>query len=120
MTLDKNYLDFIKFVLPQFLVEHFDLIKSEQGKEVFHLYFEERNTTPKEYASQILISKGFHKEVTVQDFPLRGHKVYLHVRRRRWTDKDTGEIVQRDWNLIAQGTRMTKEFADFLKEISRY
>lgn len=101
-------------------MEHFDLIKSKQGKEVLHLYFEERNIPPKEDASRILVSKGFHKEVTVQDFPLRGNKVYLHVKRRRWTDKNSGEIVQRDWNLIAQGTRMTKEFAAFLKEISRY
>ena len=46
--------------------------------------------------------------------------IYLHVKRRRWTDKGSGEIIQRDWNLVAQGTRMTTEFAAFLKEISRY
>lgn len=115
-----NYLDFVKFVLPQFLVDHFELVKSKQEKEVLHLYFEERNIPPTEHSSRILISKGFHKEITVQDFPLRGNKVYLHVKRRRWTAKDTGEIIQRDWNLIAQGTRMTTEFAAFLKEISRY
>ncbi|WP_444544489.1 ISAon1 family transposase N-terminal region protein [Salinimicrobium marinum] len=56
----------------------------------------------------------------MQDFPLRGNTVYLHVKRRRWIDKDTGQVVQRDWNLVAQGTRMTNEFAAFLKEISRY
>ncbi len=118
--MDKNYLDLIKLVLPQFLVENFDLTKSKKEKEVLHLYFEERNTPPEEHATKLLISKGFHKEVTIQDFPLRGNTVYLHVRRRRWTDKDTGQIVQRDWNLVAQGTRMTTEFAAFLKEISRY
>lgn len=116
-----NYLDLIKLVLPQFLVAHFDLVKSNKEKqEVLHLYFEERNIPPQEHSSRILISKGFHKEVTIQDFPLRGNTVYLHVRRRRWIDKNTNEVVQRDWNLVAQGTRMTTEFADFLKEISRY
>ena len=116
-----NYLDLIKLVLPQFLVEHFDLVKSNKEKEeVLHLYFEERNIPPQEYSSRILTSKGFHKEVTIQDFPLRGNTVYLHVRRRRWIDKHTSEVVQRDWNLVAQGTRMTTEFAAFLKEISRY
>nr|MDQ8213604.1 transposase [Mariniflexile sp. KMM 9835] len=29
-------------------------------------------------------------------------------------------IIKRDWNLVAQGTRMTSEFAAFLKDISRY
>lgn len=115
-----NYLDFIKLVLPPFIVDHFDLVRSKKAGEVLHLYFEERNLAPKEQSSRVLISKGFHKEVTIQDFPLRGSQVYLHVKRRRWTDKNNGEILQRDWNLVAQGTRMTKEFAAFLKEISRY
>lgn len=116
-----NYLDLIKLVLPQFLVDHFDLVKSiKEKEEILHLYFEERNIPPKEYSSKILISKGFHKEVTIQDFPLRGNTVYLHVKRRRWIDKDSNQIIQRDWNLVAQGTRMTIEFAAFLKEISRY
>ncbi|WP_170234460.1 hypothetical protein [Bizionia saleffrena] len=38
-----------------------------------HLYFEERNVVPKEEKSKILIAHGFHKEVTIQDFPLRGN-----------------------------------------------
>ena len=118
-TLD-NYLDLIKLVLPQFLVDHFDLVKSNKEKEVLHLFFEERNIAPQEESSRILISKGFHKEVTIQDFPLRGNTVYLHVKRRRWIDKQTNEVIQRNWKLVAQGTRMTTEFADFLKEISRY
>jgi hypothetical protein len=29
-------------------------------------------------------------------------------------------IVQRDWNLVSKGSRMTEEFAAFLKEISRF
>ena len=56
--------------------------------------------------------------MTIQDFPLRGKTVYLHAKRRRWLDKITKKVVQRDWNLVAQGTRMTTEFADFSKEIS--
>ena len=37
-----------------------------------------------------------------------------------WTDTKNGAILQRDWNLIAKGTRMTQDFAEFLKKISRY
>jgi tRNA A58 N-methylase Trm61 len=66
-----------------------------------------------------LISKGFLDEVTIQDFPLRGKLVYLHIKRRRWTNKTTGEIIKRDWTLVAKGTRMNHEFAAFLKEINR-
>jgi hypothetical protein len=116
----ENYLDLIKLVLPQFLVDHFDFIKSSKETEVLHLFFEERNIPPQEETGRVLISKGFHKEVTIQDFPLRGNTVFLHVKRRRWLDKNTDEVIQRDWRLVAQGTRMTTEFTAFLKEISRY
>lgn len=105
-------------MLPELLVEHFDLVKNTKQGEVMHLYFEEHNITPPEYSARMLVAHGFHKESTIQDFPLRGNTVYLHIKRRRWIDKNTKEIVQRDWNLVAQGTRMTTEFAAFLKEIS--
>ncbi|WP_421497925.1 ISAon1 family transposase N-terminal region protein [Flavobacterium columnare] len=45
--------------------------------------------------------------------------MYLHIKRRRWTNKNTGEIVKRDWNLVVKETRMTQKFASFLKEINR-
>ena len=115
-----NYPDLLKLFLPDILVEYFDLTQSKQEGETLHLYFDEQNKPPIEYESKILISKGFHDEITVQDFPLRGKRVFLHIKRRRWTDKQTNEIVQRDWSLVAKGSRMTEEFADFLKEISRF
>ncbi len=116
----ENYIDLLKLVLPAMIVEHFDLIKSEQNGERLELYFEEKNTPPQEFKNRQLASKGFHKEIEVQDFPLRGRFVYLHVKRRRWTDRESGEIVQRDWNMVSKGTRMTEEFASFLKEINQY
>jgi len=116
----EEYLDLLKLILPSMLVEHFDLLKSEQLENKLNLYFEEKNKIPEELNARQLISKGFHKEVIVQDFPLRGKFVFLHVKRRRWTDKQTNEIIQRDWNVVAKGTRMTVEFASFLKSINQY
>jgi len=75
---------------------------------------------PKEYRESKLSSKGFFEEITVQDFPIRGHQVYLHITRRRWLNEDTRKIVFRDWNLVADGTRVTQKFASFLKEINRF
>jgi hypothetical protein len=116
----ENHLELLKLFLPELLVEHFDLINTRQEGENLHLYFEEKNNPPTEHTSRILVSKGFHNEITIQDFPLRGKRVFLHIKRRRWTDKTTNEIIQRDWNLVAKGSRLTEEFAAFLKEISRF
>jgi hypothetical protein len=113
-------IELLKLILPEMLVAHFDLVEHRKESEVLHLYFEERNVIPKEEVDRELIAHGFHKQATIQDFPLRGNTVYLHVKRRRWFDNKTKQVVQRDWQLVAQGTRMTEEFAAFLKEISRY
>ncbi len=107
-------------ILPELLVEHFTLVDSKKVGEKLNLYFEETNIVPKEFESRPLVSKGFHKSITVKDFPLKGMFVFFHIKRRRWTDKESLEIVQRDWNLVANGTRMTKEFAAFLKDINQY
>lgn len=60
-----------------------------------------------------MISHGFHKEIIVEDFPLRGKVVLLHITRRRWLNKTTQKVVYRDWNLVAQATRMTVGFTVF-------
>jgi hypothetical protein len=112
--------DLLSLFLPQILVANFKLTNHKKEGEVLHLHFEEHIDIPKEFSDLKLHSKGFHKEIIIQDFPLRGLQVYLHIKRRRWVDINTNKVVERDWNLVAQGTRITNEFAAFLKEINRY
>lgn len=112
-------IELLKQMLPDFLVDHFEVVSSTNTEEILHLYFEEKANPPQEFDTVELVSKGFVDEITIQDFPLRGKYVYLHIKRRCWTNKTTGEIVKRDWNLVAKGTRKTQEFAAFLKEINR-
>ncbi|WP_449404050.1 hypothetical protein [Flavobacterium gawalongense] len=40
---------------------------------------------PEEYKFKLAKSKGFTPEITVEDFPLRGKSVLLHIKRQRWT-----------------------------------
>ena len=87
-------------------------------KIIAYIFIEERNIIPEEYQSEKSQSKGFSPEITVEDFPLRGKPVLLHIKRRRWTLLTTGKIVKRDWNLVAKGTRIISEFASFLKGIT--
>ena len=105
-------------LLPEVLVAYFDLIKHEIKGEEIHFYFTESNTVPEEFKEDNLHSKGFFAEATVQDFPIRGKKVFLHITRRRWLNKSTQKVITRDWQLVAKGTRITSDFATFLKEIN--
>ncbi len=115
-----SFKELIKLLLPEIIVDYFELTSYEKDQEILHLYLTEINSIPKEYRESKLSSKGFFDQITVQDFPIRGYQVYLHITRRRWLNEDTGQLVFRDWNLVADGTRITQEFASFLKEINRF
>ncbi len=114
-----NLLALAKYLLPEVLVDYFSLTNHEIMSEELHFYFSENNVIPIEHSDKILMSKGFHSESTVQDFPIRGKQVYLHIKRRRLIEKETRQIITRDWDIVAKGTRMTDDFATFLKEIHR-
>ena len=118
----KDILSTIKLFLPEVLIEYFELtnyIQKEEQEEL-HFYFKEKHILPDNIKGSKLTSKGFYPESTVQDFPIRGKQVYLHITRRRWLEETTNKVVSRNWVLVAKGTRITSEFATFLKEISRY
>ncbi|MBS7233904.1 transposase [Flavobacterium psychroterrae] len=115
-----SFIDILKLLLPEIIVDYFELTTYKKEDEILHLYLKEINSIPKEYRESKLSSKGFFDEITVQDFPIRGHQVYLHTTRRRWLNENTGKIVFRNWNLVADGIRVTQEFASFLKEINRF
>ncbi|WP_442486639.1 ISAon1 family transposase N-terminal region protein, partial [Flavobacterium psychrophilum] len=113
----ESYIELLKLMLLEFLIENFNLTSFKNSEEKLHLYFEEQAKPPKEFAAIKLVSKGFMEEITIQDFPLRGQFEYLHIKRRRWTNKSTSEIIKRDWNLVAKGTHMTQEFMFFFKKL---
>ncbi|NRT13659.1 transposase [Flavobacterium sp. 14A] len=112
-------IDLLKFMLPDFLVDNFEVVSILNYEYNLHLYFEEKSKPPKEFHSLELVSKGFLDEITIQDFSLSGKFVFLHIKCHRWTNKINSEIVKVSIaigrQLIAKGTRMTQEFTAFLK-----
>jgi len=110
----------LELILPEGILEYFEVSDFMKEEGCFRIYLVEKNVHPKEFVSENLVSKGFYEEITIQDFPIRGQKSYLHIKRRKWLDKKTGAIVSRNWDIVAKGTRMTQEFANFLKAILRY
>ncbi|MEO6282738.1 MAG: transposase [Dyadobacter sp.] len=116
----ESFLPIVQFLLPEFILENFNLTSVDKDGDTFHVRIEEKNAADNDPDRKNLLSKGFFPTITVQDFPIRGHKVFLHIKRRRWLNTKTGKVVYRDWTEVAEGTRMTSEFSAFLKEIGRY
>ena len=112
-----QYRGLIQLLLPKEIFDYFTLRKLEVTENKIHAYLDEENDVPEGYEEEKLISKGFHSSITIQDFPIRDKPMFLHVRRRRWQVESSGKVVSRDWDTVAKGTRLTKDFATFLKGI---
>lgn len=106
-----------RIVLPAQILDYFLISGVEQiSKEIYISLDEEMN--PELSKDLHFESKGFMAAVSVTDFPIRDHKVILKIRRRRWTDLRTGKSfnIPIDLDVVAKGTRYSKEFGAFLKE----
>ena len=114
-ALNESYQALVRILLPEGILEYFELTKIMESIPGLNIYLEEKNIAPVEFKGEKLESKGFLPEIYIQDFPIRNQKVTLCIKRRRWEVKDSGDIVTRDWKVVQQGSRMTKEFASFLK-----
>jgi hypothetical protein len=109
--------DGYSLLLPVGMLDYFEIERVDEQSQEIHIHLCEKNEVPAEYNKEKVLSKGFFTPVRIQDFPVRGKQLYLHVHRRRWLLERTNEYVTRDWGLVAKGTRMTQEFASFLKEL---
>jgi hypothetical protein len=112
--------------LPDGLLTHFDIVDFKElgdlqtKKDCFYFYLDEKNLLPKGYLSTEFESKGFYERSIVQDFPIRGKAVYLGIRRRRWRNKTDKSIeIKSDYSFIAEGSKLTVELSDFLKDTGR-
>jgi hypothetical protein len=115
----------LSIFLPDSLLNHFDLLNvTELGevsskKMIYYIELAEKNDLPKGYNRLNYESKGFYPEKTVQDFPIRGKAVYLVIKRRRWREKQSRIEIKSDYSFIAEGSKLTIELSDFLKDTGR-
>lgn len=106
-----------RLLLSERTLDYFNISDVKESSTEIVIYLEEKNEVLQEYSESKVESKGFDDPVIVQDFPIRRKKVFLNIRRRRWIVKDENRYISRNWKLVAQGSRMTHEFASFLKEL---
>jgi len=114
--------DFIRLILPECILDYFNFTHCTSTETSMWIHLEEKDMIPETYKSAIHKSVGFHSARQLKDFPIRGKVVTLSIKRRRWlvTFKDgTEKKISRDWSIIEQGTNITRDFAAFLKGISR-
>ena len=119
MKNDEIYKELASYLLPEGILDYFDLVEVKKVGIYLNIYLEEQEKIPEEYSNEPYRNNGFMNEIQIKDFPIRDQLVTLYVKRRRWLLTEKGQKVRRDWTLVAPGTRMTKDLAAFLKELVR-
>ena len=119
-------MDLSSLFLPADLLNHFTTIKVlelcdiETKEHIIELHLEEKNQLPPGYASDQYESKGFYPFKRIQDFPIRGKALYLCIRHRVWRKKnDPNKTIKSDYSFITEGSKLTQEISDFLKDTGR-
>jgi hypothetical protein len=78
-------MDLSSLILPKEVFDNFTLTRLEESSEQIDLYLDELSIRPE--GDHVYFSKGFTPYRSIQDYPLRGRAVYLHIRRRRWEEQ---------------------------------
>lgn len=113
---NQGLLSLAQLILPSEILSNFEVVRVAEESTLIRIYLDE--VVKAEYKSNPDIeSKGFSDAVTIRDFPIRDKGVDLIVRRRRWYDKAENRYFSDTYNLKAEGTRYSKEFAFFLKGV---
>lgn len=107
----------VKLLFPREMLDFFEVVGYEMSDEEVIVHLDERDRIHNKKIGHVYERNGFLPASHITDFPLRDRKLTLIVRRRRWQDITTGENVSNDYELVAKGTRHSKEFAAFLKEV---
>ena len=116
-----NEKQILELFLPAGCLEWFDVVNAKKTEKSINITLKEKNIPPlyPEIKGKKVTSKGF-TDIYIDDFPIRGRKVNLLFRRRYWQVEGSKELLKRDIQLCAEGTKLEKEFADFLKELNRF
>lgn len=113
---NQGLLALAQLILPSEILSDFEVARVEEDSSLIRIYLDESVKT--EYKeSPNIESKGFCDAVTIRDFPIRNKGVDLIVRRRKWYDKQNNRYFSDSYDLKAEGTRYSKEFAAFLKGV---
>ncbi len=101
-------------------LENFEIEKLiEKGKEWGVVLKEKSGNIPKEAIGRDIIQKGYVNEVEVLHGSLRTMPLYIKFKRRRWRDKETGKDYINQYEFHPEGSKVSHEFAAYLKKITR-
>lgn len=114
--------DLLWAMLPDDLEEFFDVEDFKQSEAAFLIILKEKNILPTELPGEYSGKKVINtvtQSTTIDYFPIKGRKTIITLKRRLWKFEGVEKMLKRDIEICAEGTKLEKEFAVFLKGFNR-
>ena len=108
--------------LPEGLEEFFEIESFEKDEKSFKITLIEKNVLPIEMPAEYHGKKVINtvlNDIQMDDFPIRGRKCEIILRRRWWKFEGVDRMLMRSMDIFQPGMRFSQEFAAFLKELDR-
>jgi hypothetical protein len=116
-----NFKEIAEAFLPDGILEYFYFLKIERKvedkKEIITIHLEEKEDLPEiseEHKGKRIRSKGF-SDITIEDFPMRGKKLRLRLKRRWWKIEGVKKLIKKDIPITYPNTKLEKEFGFFFE-----
>ena len=85
--------------LPEGLNELFEMVRFEKTDQSYDIWLDEKKIlSDEDYRNPNIVARGYTDYVTIQDYPMRGRPVYLHLRKNKWWIKACHDRKKR-WKL---------------------
>lgn len=107
----------MKMVLPDGIIEHFDIESIKEKNESWELTLHEKEDhIPVSLKGKDVVKAGFCNPVELHGFPIKGKAFYIKIYRRRWKEAGGTKCYDNQYDLHEEGMKATREFGAFLKE----
>lgn len=118
---DELFLSISKMIVPEFILENFEVSNIKELKNEWVVELEEKQDRIPEVLreSDDVVLDGFCHSIDVLSHSFSLKPVYLRVFRRRWKRSGSDKHYSNTYNLTINGLKMVPELGIFLKEEDR-
>ncbi len=103
-------------LVPEAILEDFEITEISEDEESITIHLVETSGF-KTDLSIALVQNGFMNAKEIQGFPLHGKSCFYRLVRRKWKEKGSAKDYYNSYNYTVEGSKTTKEFGAFLKEL---
>jgi hypothetical protein len=105
-------------IVPQEILASFDIDSIEEKEEDLFINLTEKSTIVPNTGNDLVLN-GFMNPLELNSFPIVGKRCFLRLKRRKWKlrGSDGSSSYTNTYDFTLEGTKATKLFGSFLKEI---